>query len=116
MAQCYACNQEIAYFSMGVNVLKHFRRNFGRKTLPIFICPHCGVECQETAKTVYSFLLLFVIALIGVFMFVHSQHISISNDFAYLAVCLSGYLILHYLWWKFVSKLKEPYIFWWENK
>jgi hypothetical protein len=116
MAQCYSCGQEIPYFSMGIGIFKCFRRNFYRKTLPVFNCPHCSIECQETARTVYSFLLLFVIALIGGLWFVRSRHISISNDLAYFTVCLSVYFVLHYLWWKFVSKLKEPYIFWWENK
>lgn len=109
MAQCYNCHKEISYLAFTIGTFRKISKNFGRsKQTPISECPHCGVEFQETATTAYGFLLVAIPVILGIMKTLQSLKIDLQNDvFALFGIFLS-ILILNMLWWKFVSKVREP--------
>lgn len=112
MARCYACKTEIRYSAMFGGVFKYFKRNIIRKNLPIFPCPHCGIECQETAWSYYGYIGIFVCALFFTLMQFHGVRAAFLDNAYSVFVCLGIFIIGNYMWWQKLAKLKEPYLFW----
>ena len=113
MAQCHACGEEIGYGSFVFGVMKRFGRNLMRRTMPVFDCPKCGVECQERASTTYGFILVFAVAaFLSVYVLLRA-HVEIGEG-TFMACGLGLGLAAHYGWWRRVSQLKEPHRFFWE--
>ena len=113
MALCFACHKEVGYLSMICGTWHHLKRNFIRKNLVVFDCPHCGTICQETAWSYYSFILVFmaVILLLVQLRWIDARSFS---EWRYMVMIFVCYFINSFVWWKYVTQLKEPHIFWWE--
>jgi predicted RNA-binding Zn-ribbon protein involved in translation (DUF1610 family) len=113
MALCFACHQEIGYLAMICGSWHHLKRNFIRKNLVVFDCPHCGALCQEKAWSYYGYLLIFVAAIL---LFVQMRWIDLGtmSDWRYTTTTLTCYFVGSIVWWKFVTQLKEPHVFGWE--
>jgi len=109
MAQCYQCRKGVSYFSFWKGCFKNLRRNFWRsRQLPISNCPHCGVECQETALTAFGFLILVVGIIFGFMKTIEFFDIELENDLGVILGIVIFVFVFGNLWWRFVSKLKEP--------
>ena len=113
MAQCHKCYEEIGYGSFVWGVLKHFGRNMLRRTLPVFDCPRCGVACQERASTAYGFIFVFFMAGVLSVLFLGRAHVQIRGG-TFMALGLGLGLVAHLVWWRWVSRIKEPHEFFWE--
>jgi hypothetical protein len=98
---------------MFVGVYRKIGRNLRRNPLFIFDCPHCGEECQETSETAYGFLiamLLLIFASVGLLRRLDQSVIDSTGFFlSFMALVFA----LHSLWWRHISKTKEPYLSWW---
>jgi hypothetical protein len=92
-------------------VYRHLDRNFWRKNLPVFDCPHCGVLCQETAWTYYAFVVLCAGSVFGLMVLSRTD---LFKDLNGLWIFSGIYFLASYAWWKGVAVLKEPYHFFWE--
>ncbi len=114
MARCYKCKKEIDYFQMMGGVFKYLIRNLKRWNLPIFDCPHCKTECQETALTYYGFIVLYVLALFGGAFLLSIDLRSAFESLGGILIFLGTFLGTSFVWWKFGSILKEPHWFWGE--
>jgi len=110
MAKCYSCNKEISYLAFMAGYFRFFMKNFWRKSLAVFRCPHCNVECQESSATVIPFLILCIALGMGIVMVVKKSGISWDNPAFIIGVILL-FFVLQFLWWRFVSRLKKPYQF-----
>jgi uncharacterized membrane-anchored protein len=80
----------------------------------VFDCPHCATQCQESALSTYLFVLVFVALVVGVVAIVkpNPEHVGVLG----VVVLAIAYVPLRYLWWRFVARVKEPYVFWWERR
>lgn len=115
MARCYACDERISYRSFVFGTLKYFRRNMLRRTLPVFDCPSCGVECQERASTTYGFLVAFFVpAFLAVFGLGRALALAEIGGVTLAMGGLGLCFVAHYAWWHRISKLKLPHVFFWE--
>jgi hypothetical protein len=109
MAKCYNCHKEISYFSFWLGSFKNMRENFWRsKQLQISDCPHCGAKCQETPATAYTFIALVMIVALAVMKSMKSLNVQLQNETLFAISVFIFVLVAANLWWKFVSKLKEP--------
>ncbi|WP_005031545.1 hypothetical protein [Holophaga foetida] len=114
MAKCHACGQEITYPPMMKGVFRYWRKNTLRRTLPIFDCPHCGTQCQESAVSAYTFIALCLGA--GVVLFTLGKHLMdpAVHPVGWVLFLVALCALAHYLWWRWLARLKEPHEFWWE--
>jgi hypothetical protein len=111
MAMCFACNKDIGYFAMVCGACHHLKRNFIRKNLVVFDCPHCGTICQETAWSYYLQLLIFV-AFMLLLLRMKWVDLRTFSEGRYIATMLAGYFVTSAIWWKYIAQLKEPHVFW----
>lgn len=109
MAKCYQCKRDIPYLSFWIGCFKHLGKNlFRSKQLPISNCPHCKVPCQETAASSFSFLFVVVIVVFSFMKTTELADIHFNNDLYVLAGVFIFLFIIHNLWWRLISKLREP--------
>lgn len=117
MARCYSCNKDIGCFAYLKGVFKQYRRNrIGRRALTVFNCPHCGIECQETAVTALPPAFLIIGILYGFMKVIDYLNIDLEHGNIGLVLITGMFifmLVCWVLWWKFVSKLKEPHKDFW---
>ncbi len=113
MALCFDCHKNVGYIAMLCGAWHHLKRNFIRKNLMVFDCPHCGALCQEKAWSYYAHLLIFVAAML---LLVQMRWIDLQTfpEWQYITTMLACYFISSIPWWKYVTQLKEPHVFWWE--
>jgi len=113
MAKCYKCEQEIGYWQAirGTWRRGYILKNFWRKNLLVFDCPHCGIQCQETALTYYSFVGLFVFGFLGVNILLGVDLKNLFESLNGILAFLAAMTIANYLWWKAFAILKEPFRF-----
>jgi len=84
--------------------------------MPVFNCPHCGTECQESAVTAIPPALIIICISYAAMKAINYFNINLEqgNNGPVLAVGIFVFLfVFWYLWWKFVSKLKEAHNDFW---
>ncbi len=113
MAQCYKCERQIPYLAMVRGIFRHFGRNFRRRVLVVFNCPHCGTECQEAALTAYGFVALVFPVAFAMFAIADRWRVPLKNE-TLAVVILLIVLVLHGQWWRYLSVMKTPHRFPWE--
>jgi drug/metabolite transporter (DMT)-like permease len=113
MACCHSCGEEIGYGSMYAGVMRKFRRNMWRRSLPVFECPHCGADNQESALTSVAFALV-AVAICLLALLLVDPHGGAGRDPLVMVLLFALLLTSHYAWWRLVARLKEPCRFFWE--
>ncbi len=119
MAQCFACKKDISYGAMTKGIFKLSKRNLMRSPMNVFDCPHCGVTCQETAVSCYSFILLYLLfasIVYGMIIVLDRMSVVVVNKWWFVPVFLASYFVAHSAWWRRVAQTKEPFVFWREKK
>jgi len=113
MARCHNCGEEIGFFVFWKRSFRYLGSNiFRSRQMPVSDCPNCGIPCQESPVTAFGFLFLMVAFLFGVIKIPEWLNIKLQNDLVMFTIIFSVLFFGAILWWKNVSKLKQPSKFW----
>ena len=108
MAKCSNCDSEIPFLAYCLSGFTNFRTNVRRsKCNPVVTCKHCGCQnVQESMSVLGGVVVVVASGLVILILARKTGHI--LDRQSYLMYGIPLIFLLQYVWWKFVTKLREP--------
>lgn len=105
MATCANCHSEISFLDYSLSGLTNSWANWRRTKWNLVVtCKHCGRKnAQETMSVLGGVLVLIAAGAIIFILWNETGHN--DNNWVFFAVPSLG--VLHYVWWKFFTRLRE---------